>query len=59
MAHAPSFTIPATGRSYNRVTAICWTTDEVEVNCAMVRSGTTVVWERFDRERRICAGSRL
>lgn len=43
-----------TGRSYNRVTAICWTPAEVEVNCAMIRSGTTVVWERFDRERRIC-----
>lgn len=54
-----TITCSRTGRSYNRVTAICWTTDEVEVNCAMVRSGKTVVWERFDRERRICAGSRL
>lgn len=42
------------GQSYNRVTAICWTSEQVEVNCAMVRSGTTLVWERFDRERPIC-----
>lgn len=43
-----------TGKSYNRVTAICWTPSQVEVNCAMVRSGTTVIWEQFNRERPIC-----
>lgn len=42
------------GQSYNRVTAICWTSEQVEINCAMIRSGTTLVWERFDRERAIC-----
>lgn len=42
------------GQSYNRVTAICWTPADVEVNCAMIRSGTTVVWDRFNRERPIC-----
>lgn len=42
------------GQSYNRVTAICWTPDDVEINCAMIRSGTTVVWDRFNRERPIC-----
>lgn len=46
-----------TGRSYNRVTAICWTPAEVEVNCAMIASGTTVLWERFDRKRPVCSGS--
>lgn len=42
------------GQSYSRVTAICWTSERVEINCAMIRSGTTLVWERFDRERAIC-----
>lgn len=44
-----------TGTSYNRITAICWTPSNQEVNCAMVRSGTTVVWDRFSRQRTICA----
>ena len=44
----------ATGTSYNRVTAICDNETGVEINCAMVRSGTTVVWERFNREAPIC-----
>nr|WP_295236657.1 nuclease [uncultured Brevundimonas sp.] len=42
------------GQSYNRVTAICWTPADVEINCAMIRSGKTVVWDRFNRERPIC-----
>lgn len=42
------------GNSYDRVTAICWTSSGREINCAMVRSGTTVLWERFDRQSRIC-----
>jgi len=42
------------GESYNRITAICWTPADVEINCAMIRSGTTVVWDRFNRERAIC-----
>lgn len=42
------------GHSYNRVTAICWTPAEVEINCAMIRSGTTLVWEKFDRQRALC-----
>lgn len=43
-----------TGMSYNRVTAICWTPENREVNCAMVRSGTTALWERFNREEPLC-----
>lgn len=42
------------GTSYNRITAICWTPDEREVNCAMIRSGTTLVWDRFNRQTSIC-----
>ncbi|KGA95319.1 hypothetical protein IL54_4629 [Sphingobium sp. ba1] len=42
------------GTSYNRVTAICDNEAGVEINCAMVRSGTVVLWERFNREVPIC-----
>ena len=42
------------GTSYNRVTAVCWTPTNREVNCAMIRSGTTVIWDRFDRQRPVC-----
>lgn len=44
----------STGTSYDRVTAICNTASGVEINCAMVRSGTAVVWERFNRTTPIC-----
>lgn len=44
----------STGRSYDRVTAICWTPEGAEVNCAMIRSGTTVIWPRYHRETPIC-----
>jgi endonuclease YncB( thermonuclease family) len=43
-----------TGHSYNRITAICWTPSGEEVNCAMVRSGTALLWARFDREQPLC-----
>ena len=42
------------GTSYDRVTAICRNDGGVEINCAMIESGTTVVWERFNREAPIC-----
>lgn len=42
------------GEIYNRVTAICWTPADVEINCAMIRSGTAVLWDRFNQERAIC-----
>ena len=43
-----------TGRSYDRITAICWTPQGVEINCAMVRRGTTLIWARFDRQTPLC-----
>lgn len=43
-----------TGTSYNRVTAICRNEANVEINCAMVQSGTTVIWPKFNSQRRIC-----
>lgn len=44
-----------TGTSYNRVTAICWTEAGLEVNCAMVRSGKALIWDRYNRQNRICS----
>lgn len=43
-----------TGTSYNRVTAVCWNQQNTEINCAMVNSGTTVVWPKFNQRRSIC-----
>jgi len=45
-----------TGRSYDRVTAICWTPEGEEINCAMIRSGTALVWEKFERQAPLCRG---
>lgn len=49
-----TITCEPTGRSGNRITAICSTPAGVEVNCAMVRSGTTLIWDRFNREQPLC-----
>lgn len=49
-----TLTCEPTGRSYDRLTAICWTPSGEEVNCAMVRSGTALLWDRFDREAPLC-----
>ena len=43
-----------TGTSYRRVTAICDNEQGVEINCAMVRSGAAVIWDRFNRQEPIC-----
>lgn len=45
-----------TGRSYNRVTAWCWTPAGVELNCAMVRGGWALRWAKYDRRRQLCRG---
>lgn len=42
------------GTSYNRITAVCWNEANTEINCAMVQSGTAVVWPKFNEQRRIC-----
>jgi endonuclease YncB( thermonuclease family) len=47
-----------TGTSYDRVTAICRNEAKVEINCAMVRSGTAVIWPRFNAEQPICEASK-
>lgn len=44
-----------TGTSYNRVTAVCWNEQNTEINCAMVNSGTTLVWPKFNAQRSICS----
>ena len=45
----------STGNSYNRITAICRNSRGVEINCAMVQSGTALLWDRFNRESPICS----
>jgi endonuclease YncB( thermonuclease family) len=54
LAGGKSLSCSRTGRSFDRVTAICWTPENLEVNCAMIRSGKAVVWDRFAREEPIC-----
>lgn len=44
----------ATGHSYNRITAICWNLAGEEINCALIRSGVALVWDRFNRAQPIC-----
>jgi len=55
LAEGRDLTCRTTGRSYDRVTAICWTPQGTEINCAMIRSGTTVIWPRYNRQTPICA----
>lgn len=43
-----------TGMSYKRTTAWCWRSDGVELNCAMMKSGTVAYWQKFDNAGRIC-----
>ncbi len=54
LAAGKTLTCQPTGRSYKRVTAICRTADGEEINCAMVRSGTTLIWDRFNRQHPLC-----
>lgn len=43
------------GMSYGRVTAWCWRSDGVELNCAMVEAGMALRWERYDPARQLCS----
>lgn len=54
LANGQTLQCKATGTSYNRVTAICSNEANIEINCAMVRSGTTLVWPKFNEQRPIC-----
>lgn len=42
-----------TGMSYSRVTAYC-SIDEVDISCAMVRSGHAIRVAKYDQQRRLC-----
>lgn len=57
LALGSALSCEATGTSYNRVTAWCWLPDGRELNCEMVKSGKALRWEKFDRERRMCASA--
>ncbi|HMM13673.1 MAG TPA: hypothetical protein PKA57_03535 [Parvibaculum sp.] len=54
LALGQRLTCEATGTSYGRVTAICRTSAGTELNCAMVRGGYAIRWNKFDRQRAIC-----
>jgi len=54
LARGQKLRCEATGMSYKRVTAWCWRQDGVELNCAMVKTGTVLRWEKFDRQQRMC-----
>lgn len=54
LAAGRQLTCERVGRSYNRVTAICANDAGVEINCAMVRSGAAMLWDRFNAQRAIC-----
>lgn len=57
LAGGQAISCEPTGRSYDRITAVCWTRAGEEINCAMVRSGTVVVWDRYNRQRPLCQGT--
>lgn len=44
----------STGASYGRLTAICRNETGTEINCAMVQSGTAVIWARYNSRHPIC-----
>lgn len=54
LAAGKILTCDPVGRSYKRITAICSTPEGEEINCAMIRSGTTLIWDKFDRRHPIC-----
>lgn len=43
-----------TGTSYGRKAAICVNEDGIELNCAMVQSGTALIWPEYAVENPIC-----
>ena len=55
LAEGRDLTCRSIGRSYDRLTAVCWTPEGVEVNCAMIHSGTAVIWPRYNRQAPICS----
>lgn len=54
LAEGKTIRCQTTGESHNRVTAICWTPEGEEINCALVRSGVALIWDRFNREAPLC-----
>ena len=54
LAAGKTITCEPTGKSYDRVTAICWTPSGEEINCALIQSGVALIWERFHREQPLC-----
>ncbi|MXO86497.1 nuclease [Altererythrobacter aurantiacus] len=43
-----------TGETYGRKAAICQNEGGVEINCAMIKSGTALVWPKFAAQHPVC-----
>lgn len=54
LANGQTLRCERTGTTYNRVAAICRNEADTEINCAMVESGTTLLWPRYAADRAIC-----
>jgi len=54
LAYGQTLRCERIGSSYDRVTAICRNENNIEINCAMVQSGTALIWPRYNEQRRIC-----
>jgi endonuclease YncB( thermonuclease family) len=54
MASGQTLTCEANGKSYDRVTAWCRTPAGLQLNCAMVRGGYALRWDKFDPQGKLC-----
>lgn len=54
LASGQTLRCSAIGKSYERITAICRNQSNIEINCAMIQSGTAVIWPKFNEQKPIC-----
>ncbi len=54
LAHGHTLQCRQTGTTYGRKAAICINEDNVEINCAMVESGTALIWPEYAQANPIC-----
>lgn len=54
LADGQTLACEQTGKSYSRVVAICRNEANVEINCAMVESGTALIWPKYNAQRALC-----
>jgi endonuclease YncB( thermonuclease family) len=54
LADGQTLACEQTGTSYSRVVAICRNEANIEINCAMVESGTALIWPKYNAQRALC-----